>query len=117
MRPITADPDLVACCGLYCGACKAFLKEKCLGCRKSSRNGWCAVKKCTREKGIATCAECGEHTQPMDCRKFNNFISRMFGIVFNSDRGACIEEVRQLGLKAYAAKMAERERPTIPRSR
>ena len=33
MNSIAADKALVACCGLYCGACKAYLKEK--SCRKA----------------------------------------------------------------------------------
>jgi hypothetical protein len=32
MKAIVADAGLVAYCGLYCGACKAYLKEKYPGC-------------------------------------------------------------------------------------
>jgi len=28
MKEIVADSKLVAYCGLYCGACKSYLKEK-----------------------------------------------------------------------------------------
>jgi len=114
MRPVLANPDLVACCGLYCGACGAYLKEKCEGCRKSLKNGWCGVKKCANEKGIATCADCQAFPHPMDCGKFNSFISRVIGRLFNSNRAACVGEIKQLGLKVYAAKMAEQKRQTIP---
>lgn len=52
----------------------------------------------------------------MDCKKFNNFISRMMGLVFNSNRAACVEEIRQMGLQIYAAKMADLRKQTLPRS-
>ncbi len=35
MRTIQEDVELVAHCGLYCGACKAYLKEKCDGCHRN----------------------------------------------------------------------------------
>ena len=116
MRPIVADPGLVACCGLYCGACKSYLKEKCEGCRKSGKNSWCQVKKCAVEKGIATCADCGDFIDPMECKKFNNFIARMVGHVLNSDRSACIADIRRSGLQAYAEKMGGMGRQSIPKS-
>jgi hypothetical protein len=116
MRQVFADPDLVACCGLYCGACDAYLKEKCPGCRKSQKNGWCGIKLCAADKGIASCADCLQFKDPRDCGKFNNFISKVMGLVFNSDRPACIGELKQLGPKAYAAKMAWLSQRTIPRS-
>ncbi len=31
MKEIVSDPKLVAYCGLYCGACKRYLQEKCPG--------------------------------------------------------------------------------------
>lgn len=116
MRVIANDPSLVACCGLYCGACPSYLKGKCGGCRKSQKNGWCAVKKCVLEKGISTCADCGQYPDPRGCGKFNNFISRIMGRVFNSDRAACLAEIKRVGPKTYAAEMAERGRQTLPRS-
>jgi len=32
MKEIIADEKLVAKCGLYCGACGAYLKGRCPGC-------------------------------------------------------------------------------------
>ena len=29
MREMVSNPDLAACCGLYCGACKSYLKGRC----------------------------------------------------------------------------------------
>jgi hypothetical protein len=32
---VTTNPDLVAYCGLYCGACKAYRSGRCPGCRQN----------------------------------------------------------------------------------
>ena len=31
------NPEKIAFCGLYCGACRQYLKEKCPGCRKNEK--------------------------------------------------------------------------------
>ncbi len=107
MKTVTANPDLVACCGLYCGACGAYLREKCQGCSQCKSRTWCKVRICCEEKAISTCAACEEFTNPADCKKFNNFISRLIGFITRSDRAACIRQIRETGRKPYAIKMAE----------
>ncbi len=43
---------------------------------------------------------------PLDeCRKFNNFMGKLFGLVFRSDRRGCIERIREVGEKAFAEEM------------
>lgn len=51
----------------------------------------------------------------MQCGKFNNFISRLFGFVFRSNRAACIERVRVVGVEVFAREMAEQKRQSLPR--
>lgn len=92
MREITADKSLVAFCGLYCGACGSYLKERCPGCAANNKASWCGIRKCCKGKGILSCAECTDFADAMDCRKFNNLMSKLFGLVFRSDRGACIRD-------------------------
>jgi hypothetical protein len=115
MREITADPLLVARCGLYCGACGAYLKEKCPGCHDAQKRTWCKIRACCIENQYATCADCKEFSDPNDCKKFNNFMSKLFGLIFRSDRAACIAEVRELGLEGHAKNMADSKRPSIKR--
>jgi len=115
MPVIQANPDLVARCGLYCGACKSYLRGKCKGCRENSKATWCKVRACCAERDIKTCAECTEYSDPRTCKKYNNFMSRLFGLVFNSDRAACIAQIKQLGLGGHATAMAKLERPVIKR--
>jgi len=46
MREIVKDKEMVAYCGLYCGACPQYLKEKCEGCMKNVKATWCKIRKC-----------------------------------------------------------------------
>jgi hypothetical protein len=111
------DKDLVAFCGLYCGACKAYLGEKCAGCRESAKRSWCKVRACCLERGFASCADCGEFPDPARCGKFNNFMSKLFGLLFRSDRRACILRLREMGREAFAAEMAAAGLQSIKRGR
>lgn len=115
MPAIQAIPELVARCGLYCGACKAYLSEKCKGCSQNSKATWCKVRTCCTQHQFKSCAECAEFPDPRACLKFNNMISKLFGLVFNSDRAACIAQIKRLGLEGHAAAMAKSGRHSIKR--
>jgi len=115
MSDIRVDAELVAYCGLYCGACKSHLDGKCAGCHENSKATWCKVRSCCLEKQIASCAECAEFQDPCGCKKFSNFMSKLFGLVFRSNRAACIAQIKQLGLDGHAKAMAEMRTPTIRR--
>jgi hypothetical protein len=113
MKEIVADPKLVAYCGLYCGACGSYLKGRCPGCHENANATWCKVRSCCRTEGYATCADCKPFASAMDCRKFNNLISKLFGLIFRSDRAACIHQIKSLGIAAHAEKMAASKSQTI----
>ncbi len=114
MRTIVADAELVARCGLYCGACKSYLNGRCDGCKKNDSATWCGVRKCCAESNFLSWADCKTYTNPRDCGKFHNFISRIIGFFLRSDRRACIDQIRKLGLKGHAEDMAAQKRHTIP---
>ena len=115
MSSIQAHAELVANCGLYCGACKSYLRGKCKGCHENSKATWCKIRSCCIDKQIKTCADCTEFADPQACAKFNNFMSKLFGFVFNSDRAACIAQIKQVGLENHAATMTELRSHTIKR--
>jgi hypothetical protein len=115
MPATQANAELVAHCGLYCGACKSYLSGKCKGCHENSKATWCKVRACCTERQINTCAECTEFSDPRACTRYNNFMSKLFGLVFNSDRAACIAQIKQLGPDAHATAMARLGRPSIKR--
>ena len=111
MREVIADQDLVAKCGLYCGGCGAYLKEKCPGCAGNEKASWCKVRACCLERKFSSCAECGDYSAYEDCRKLNNFISRLIGLFTRSDRPASLRRVKATGLAQYAAEMAAARTP------
>ncbi len=116
MKEIIADPNMVAYCGLYCGACKSFLKDKCPGCHENKRAAWCGVRSCCMENKYLSCADCRTYKDPMECDKFNNIFSKIFGFLLRSDRNACIRQIKSIGLEGHAADMASNMRHTIRRS-
>ena len=115
MPAIKVNTDLVAHCGLYCGACKSYLNGKCTGCHENSKAAWCKVRSCCISAQIMTCADYAEFTDPKACTKFNNFMAKLFGFVFNSDRAACIAQIKQVGRDGHAKIMAEQARHSIKR--
>lgn len=116
MPEIQVNAALVARCGLYCAACPSFQKQKCQGCAQNTQATWCKVRACCADKQIQTCADCQEFDDPRACQKFNNVISRVVGWFYDSDRAACIAQVKELGLEGHARAMAELGRQTISRT-
>lgn len=113
---IKKDPALVAYCGLYCGACKSYQKGKCPGCHENSKASWCSIRTCCMEHGYKSCADCTEFSNPMDCKKFNNFFSKLFALLFRSDRAACIAAIKEKGYEGFATFMAEKGLQSIRRN-
>lgn len=118
MREIAAaDSKLVAACGLYCGACASYLKERCPGCAANTKASWCKVRSCCLEHSYATCASCKDFPRVQDCKKYNNWIATLFGLIFNSDRKACVARIKEIGVDSFAGEMAEKRTQTIRRRR
>jgi len=114
MKEIIADKNLVAFCGLYCGACKSYLSGKCPGCKDNIKASWCKVRQCNLENKFQSCADCTT-VELMSCQKYNNFISKVFGFIFNSDRQACIKRIKEIDYSRFALEMADSKRQTIKR--
>ena len=115
MKPVIADANLVAYCGLYCGACGAYRRGRCPGCHDNHKATWCKVRTCCLEGDYSSCAQCQTISDPRDCRKFNNIVSKLFGLIFRSNRQACIMQIRERGLQAHADLMASCQMQTIRR--
>ena len=116
MKTIAADKSLVAYCGLYCGACKKYLSGSCPGCHENRKASWCKIRSCNMEHGYSSCADCQEFADPMDCRKYNNFISRIFAVIFKSNRAAGIAMIRESGYEEFAQFMATHKLQSIKRT-
>lgn len=112
LHEIIVDKSLVAYCGLYCGACRAFLRDKCPGCKENAKATWCKIRKCCADNGYLSCADC-KIMKIEECKKFNNFISKLYTLFFKSDRNACIQRIKEIGYEYFAAEMAKNRTQTI----
>jgi len=115
MSQTKPDKKLVAYCGLYCGSCGKYQGGSCPGCHANEKASWCQVRRCCAEHRYGSCADCKEFDDPMRCGKFNNLMSKLFGLLFNSNRAACIAAIRSMGPERYAGTMAAQGRQTLPR--
>jgi hypothetical protein len=114
MREIKEDVNLVAYCGLYCGACRQYLREKCPGCVESMKLGWCKLRACCKERNYRSCAKCADFMDVNECGKFNNIISKIFAFIFRSNRKACINQIREKGIKGHTEIMYSLNKPSLP---
>jgi len=117
MRTLVSDVDQIAACGLYCGACKRYLAEKCPGCKNHTKASWCKVRSCCKERGIRSCADCKTYPDLLQCRTLNNLPAKVISVVMNSDRFACLQKIREEGDEAFAKHMTENKLQTFPRSK
>jgi hypothetical protein len=111
---IIADQKMIAYCGLFCGACRKYLKGSCPGCQENVKASWCKVRTCCMEHNYASCADCTLMSLE-ECKKFNNFMAKLFGMIFNSDRPACIREIQSNGYTEFAGMMAAKRKQSLPR--
>ena len=113
MAEITVNRNLVSYCGLYCAACSKYLKEKCSGCHDNEKSSWCKIRTCCIENNYQSCAACEQFEDVNDCKKFNNFFSKVIGFILRSDRKAGIDFIAEKGYDEFANYMAETELVTI----
>ncbi len=111
-EPLTFKLDLVAKCGLYCGNCGKYKNGKCAGCEANAKATWCKARTCCIENSYATCADCAT-TNPRECKKFSNFVTDIFSVVFRSDRPASIDYIRQHGRESFIQLMVDQNRMVI----
>jgi hypothetical protein len=92
----------LAYCGLVCSNCGAFTRGRCKGCHSPKpMHSRCLVKKCAVEKSYVCCADCREFAELRQCRKLNNWVSKLFGLVFRSDRIGNLETIRDVGTHVF----------------
>lgn len=113
MKQVIKSPALIAYCGLYCGACHKYLIEKCPGCHKNEKASWCKVRTCCIENNYQSCADCKVYSNVQKCKKYNNFMAKLFGLIFRSDRKACIDKIKKDGYEKFAQEMTEKKQMTI----
>ena len=107
MKQINADKQLISYCGLYCGCCKSYLKDKCPGCRQNGKYKKCKMKPCCIENEYISCADCTEFTNVMECKKFTNRLWNLLEFIFRTQRVDCIRLIKEKGYEEYANFMAK----------
>jgi hypothetical protein len=112
--PIIIDEKLIAKCGLYCGSCGKYIAGKCPGCCENIKATWCKIRSCCIDLNIYSCADC-KTIKASECKKRNNVISKIFSLIFKSDRNACIERIQKVGYQEYAREMSEQRIPSSKR--
>lgn len=113
MKEIEANEELIAACGLYCGACRKYLSEECPGCHDNEKATWCKIRSCVKGNGYHSCAECCKNVT--ECKIYSNLIGKIFAFIFKSDRPACIRYIKEHGEQAFAEEMTKRKCQTIKR--
>jgi hypothetical protein len=114
-KEIVGNTLLIAACGLYCGACGSYLKGKCPGCKGNQKASWCQVRNCCFEKSIDNCSQCDNFSNPVECKKYDQFISRTIGFVTGTSRSLCIEAIKQKGAEGFVEFMKENRFVSIPK--
>ncbi len=117
MTTTQGNPKLVAACGLYCGECPKYKQGKCPGCPSNDKATWCKIRACCQANGYNNCALCPLFIDVRECGKFNNFVARLFALIYRSDRTANIARIREIGVEAYADEMATKGQMTLRRKR
>jgi len=99
------NKKIIAHCGLICDDCWLYRKNKCGGCVSgSSRNRKCEIRKCNKEHGYTTCADCREFKNLEECKKLNNLISKFFSFIFKTNRIAKLTQIQKTSLEKLKSK-------------
>jgi len=119
-RPVISSTELIGYCGLYCGACRNYLKGKCPGCKRIEKDGKqasrlrrkaierCAIRRCSSNTGYTTCAQCGINIER--CPYRNTLASKLQTWLHGSNHHACISYIREKGEVAFAEHMCWEEK-------
>ena len=112
-KQIVKDENLIAYCGLYCGACPTYIKGKCEGCRGNSPKNavlykQCKVKPCCADNDFFTCADCTIYASPKECKKYNPLLLKIASWIESSDRSKAIEMIKTKGRAEFLTFMTDR---------
>jgi hypothetical protein len=106
------NENLVAYCGLYCGACPIYLKGKCKSCKDPNSDVHyksCKVRPCCTKNEYSTCAECNKYQSIDYCKDYNPLFLRFSQFLTQTSRKKGIEKIKNDGAKAFLEFMANRK--------
>jgi hypothetical protein len=111
---MTHNAELIAPCGMNCGVCLAYLRDKrtCPGCRGDDTNKptscvRCIIKNCERVKASQSgfCYEC----QKLPCKRLKD-LDKRYRTKYGMSMLENLEYIREHGLSAFVEKENERWR-------
>lgn len=70
--------------------------------------------KCGIDNNYLSCADC-KLIEPAECKKFNFIIAKIIGFIFNTDRKACIDCIKEKGYEAFVKEMSAVKRMAFKR--
>jgi hypothetical protein len=114
MKHHTPNIELISFCGLYCGNCGKYKNGKCPGCAKNEKASWCKIRTCCLENNYKSCSDCPDKERE-ECKKLNNFMGKFFSVVFNSDRLAGLQLIKDEDYSGFAEYMVEHGKVALPR--
>lgn len=68
----------------------------------------CKVKQCAVTREYSTCADCEEFENLKECKKLHNWVSRLFGFIFRTNRIANLNHIREAGLDKFNEEISQR---------
>ena len=112
-KQIIKDENLIAYCGLYCGACPTYISGKCEGCRGNSAKcavlyKQCKVRPCCADNVFFTCADCTIYASTKECKKYNPLLLKIASWIESSDRSKAIEMIKTKGRAEFLTFMTDR---------
>lgn len=114
--PVALGPELIAPCGMNCGLCMAYLREKntCEGCRAGDEGKAKSVLACTirnceivRDNESGFCSDCAR----LPCPRLKRLDAR-YREKYRMSMLENLKAIREEGLSAFVE--AQRERWTCP---
>ena len=114
MRPRSLAPNLIAPCGMNCGLCVAYLRERnrCPGCngddlKKPKTRVQCGIKRCPEVGRDGLCSSCAKLPCALLLRLDKRYRAR-YGMSMVEN----LKVIRDVGLEAFVAR--ERSRWKCP---
>ena len=103
MKGFIREYPLFSLCGLNCGLCTMHIGGYCPGCGGGDGNQSCSIARCSMERKVTFCSECGEYP----CAKYDGIDDSDSFISTQNMRGN-LEKVKSIGLGAYRAELDEK---------
>lgn len=81
-------------------------------CKNGCGQSRCSIRKCAQEKELVSCADCSDYAS---CKLLDNFMSKLFGFIFRSNRSGNLDLLHEKGYDHVAEKLKSTGKMTVPK--